>query len=398
MNRNRSSIRLAAIVGVLGVIAGVAVGRAWPDRRRAGVIAPAGATSEPAEGIVRLSAEAIRTYGIRTEAAAGGRLDEWVTVPGQVHLNGDHVAHITPRVSGIVREVRHKLGDSVRTDEVLAVLESRELADAKAADLAATSRQGLVQARLTRTETLFKKGITSEDDLLKARQAFAESEIDHRTCEAKLHALGLSDAEVAALHSEKDTDYSRFEIKAPFDGTLIDKHLTLGEVVNLDTRCFVLADLSDVWVDITVYPADLGRVATGQAARIRSDGPADEATGEVALVSPVVDDATQTATARVVLKNSDMRWKPGTFVRVEITIGSKPVGILLPLEAIQTVDGQSVVYVETPEGFETKPVRVGRSNATQAEVISGVKPGERVVVKNAFLVKSQGMKRELGEE
>jgi cobalt-zinc-cadmium efflux system membrane fusion protein len=99
-----------------------------------------------------------------------------------------------------------------------------------------------------------------------------------------------------------------------------------------------------------------------------------------------------------VLDNVQERWKPGLFVRASIGVASQPVAMLLPAEAVQSFDGKQVVFVEKSGAFEPRQVVVGGKNTTHVEIKSGLKPGERVVIKNAFIVKSQGMKSELGEE
>ncbi|QOJ02882.1 MAG: efflux RND transporter periplasmic adaptor subunit [Planctomycetia bacterium] len=357
-----------------------------------------GKPGEREQGVVKLSPETLKINGIEVAEAGPGTLERTITLPGEVHLDADRVAHIVPRVSGMVREVLKKLGEPVKPGEVIAILDSRELADAKAADLAAASRHELAKANLERIQKLFEKKIAPEEELLKARQALAETDIDHRTAEAKLHALGLTEQQVESLHSEKDTDYSRYEIKAPFSGTVIEKHITLGEVVNPDTTCFVLADLSNVWIDVTVYGQDIIHVHVGQTAHVKAEGIDGDTTGKLFYVSSVIDEATRTATARLVLDNVEGRWKPGLFVRATVSVASQAVAILLPLGAVQTVEGQPTVYVEKSGAFEPRKVTVGDKNATHIEITSGLKPGERVVVKNAFIVKSQGMKSELGEE
>jgi len=352
---------------------------------------------EHEEGVVRLSPEALKRYGIEVAVAGPGKLERTITLPGEVRLNADRVAHIVPRVSGMVREVRKNLGDPVTPGEVMAVLDSRELADAKAADLAAASRHELAKANVERIEKLFEKKIAPEEELLKARQNLAETDIDHRTAEAKLHALGLTQEQVENLHTEKDTDYSRYEIKAPFAGTVVEKHITLGEVVDPETSCFVLADLSDVWIDATVYPQDIPHVVTGRPVIVSAPG-IDTHRGAITYVSPKVDEGTRTGMARVVLPNADGHWRPGMFVRADLVISTEDARVVVPDSAIQTIDNQPVVFVEEHEGFEKRPVVLGKRNGTHCEVLSGLNPGERYAVTGSFILKAELGKAEAEHE
>lgn len=340
------------------------------------------------EGAVWLSPEARATFGVEVAEAGPGKLERTITLPGEVQLNADKVAHIVPRVSGMVREVRKNLGDAVKSGEVIAVLDSRELADAKASDLAAASRHELAKASVERIEKLFEKKIAPEEELLKARQALAETDIDHRTAEAKLHALGLTQEQVEKLHEEKDTDYSRYEIKAPFEGVVIEKHLTLGEVVNAESTCFVLADLSNVWVDVTVYPQDVPNVAIGKPANVTAAG-TETRRGEIAYVSPKIDEGTRTGMARIVLPNPDQRCRPGMFVRADLVVSAEDAAIVVPNSAIQTIDNQTVVFVEEHDEFKKRPVLVGRTTGNQSEILKGLNPGERFASSGTFVLKAE---------
>lgn len=340
------------------------------------------------EGAVWLSPDARKTFGIEVAEAGPGKLERTITLPGEVRLNADKVAHIVPRVSGMVRDVHKNLGDAVSPGEVIAVLDSRELADAKAADLAAASRHELAKANVERIEKLFEKKIAPEEELLKARQALAETDIDHRTAEAKLHALGLTQEQVEKLHEEKDTDYSRYEIKAPFAGAVIEKHITLGEVVNPDTSCFVLADLGNVWVDITVYPQDIPHVTVGQPVDVTAAGQKAQR-GEIAYVSPKIEEGTRTGVARVVLANPEQRWRPGMFIRADLVVSSEEVAVVVPNSAIQTIENQTVVFVEEHDEFKKRPVLIGRTTGNQSEVLKGLDAGERYAASGTFVLKAE---------
>lgn len=347
-----------------------------------------GEHGEHEEGIVKLSPEALKTNGIEVAEAAPGKLERTITLPGEVRLNADRVAHIVPRVSGMVREVRKNLGDAVTPGEVIAILDSKELADAKAADLAAASRHELAKGNLERIQKLFEKKIAPEEELLKARQALAETDIDHRTAEAKLHALGLTQEQVENLHDEKDTDYSRYEIKAPFAGTVIEKHITLGEVVNPDTSSFVLADLSNVWIDATVYPQDIPHVIVGRSVIVSAAG-VDTHRGEITYVSPKVDEGTRTGMARVVVPNADGHWRPGMFVRADLVVSEENARIVVPDSAIQTIENQPIVFVEEHGGFEKRPIVIGRKSGTHCEILSGLNAGERYAMTGTFILKAE---------
>lgn len=361
-----------------------------------------GAHSEVGEGehekdhggeAIRLTEKAVKDMGIETAEATAGTLEQVLTLPGEVVLNTDTVAHIVPRVAGIVRKVHKTIGDEVKPGEVMAVLESRELAEAKANYLAAKQRLALAQANLTAKEKLKAKGIVPELEFLAAHREHAEGQIDLRTTEHKLHALGVTHEQLPKIDNESDEDFSVYELRAPFAGKVTSKHITLGEVLERGTEVYVLADMNSVWVNLTVYQKDLTAVRIGQPVTIVAGHGVGEAAGVIDYVSPVVQEATRSATARVTLKNPDGRWRPGLFVTGRIQVGKVEVPVLALKTALQIVEDKTCVFVQTDEGFSPRPVTVGRSNKSYVEITAGLRPGERYVSKGAF-----SLKAEIGKE
>jgi membrane fusion protein, heavy metal efflux system len=338
------------------------------------------------EHAIQLDPEQIKQTDIELQTAGPGALATVLNLSGQVAINADRLAHVVPRVAGVVREVRKTLGDSVKAGEVLAVIDSRELAEVKAAYLAATERVALAQANFEREEALWKKKISAEQDYLQAKQALAEARINKRLAEQKLHALGfpLGRLETSARHS-----LTRYEIVAPFAGTIIEKHITLGEALEENATIFVVADLSTVWVDLTVYPKDLPLVELGRVAVITATQSDLKAQGTIHYIRPLVSGETRTSRAQVVLDNPDGRWRPGLFVTAEIVSGETEVALCVPRSALQNVKNRTVVFVQTEHGFEPHPVELGRSDDDHVEVVAGLDPGERFVANGAFTLKAE---------
>jgi len=341
---------------------------------------------------VQLTEEELREFAIEVGKVGKGELQLYAILPGEVVPNPDRLAHIVPRVSGIAREVKKKLGDSVRQGEMMAVIESRELADAKATYLGALERVKLARANFEREEKLWKEKVSSERDYLDAKQALAEAQIQLSAAEQKLHALGFSEKYLKILPNLPDESYTRYEIVAPFNGTIIQKHIALGEVVSNNSEIYEIADLNSVWVNLTVYQKDLASIRKEQQVVILADKIKVKATGVIDYVSPIVEESTRTATARVVLANPDGRWRPGIFVTGRVNVGEFEVDVLVPRTAIQTFDGQEVVFIQDTDGFKPQPVKIGRSDRENVEIISGLKPGQRYVTKNAFTLKAELVK------
>jgi len=346
---------------------------------------------------IRLTKEELGEFGIVVTKANAAELEQYVDLPGEIVLNADHVAHVVPRVTGIIRQVNKKQGDQVRKGQVMAVIESRDLADSKAEFLAARERYELAQLNFAREERLWQKKITSEQEYLDARQAQVEARIALRSSEQKLHALGFSDDYLKSLPEQSDVTYTRYEIKAPFNGVVIQKHISLGEVLEENAEAFIVADMKTVWVDLQVYQKDLAAIRKGQKVTIQVGHGVPDARGAIDFVGPLLGEETRTALARVVLSNPDGHYRPGMFVTARVASATSPVNIAVAKSALQTVDGRTVVFVKTPEGFEPRPVEIGRRNTVNVEILSGLKPGDLYVSEGAFTLKAQLSKGAFGD-
>ena len=181
---------------------------------------------------------------------------------------------------------------------------------------------------------------------------------------------------------------SSFELKAAFDGTVVDKHIAPGEAVDRDEPAFIVADLSTVWVTISVYQRALSEVRIGQPVVIEAAHGDLEATGRVAYITPIVDQATRTASARVVLPNPDGAWRPGLFVTATV-FNPIAADVVVPRRAVQTMDGKPVVFVADGERLVAHPVSLGHTGRTKVEIVSGLAPGERFADERSFLVKAE---------
>jgi len=336
-----------------------------------------------------LSQEEMERLGIEVEVAGPGRLGISLSFTAEITVNWDRTAQIVPRLTGVVGEVRKNIGDTVSAGEVMAVIESRELAEAKAKYLAARSRMELAQTNFSRYEGLWKKEVVPEKQFLEVKNTFEEADIERRSAKHKLLAMGLSVDHVKELaqHSEEDS-LTRYEVVAPFTGTVLNKRITLGEMRKEDHEAFVISDLDSVWANINVSQKDMPYVKQGQTVTISTGNGIPDAQGVIAYVEPVVGDKTRSATARVVLPNPEKQWSPGLFVTAKVTINTVDVGILVPKVAIQTIEGKSVVFVREGEGFEARRIKIGRHNASHVEVLSGVNPGDQFVSKQSFLLKA----------
>lgn len=429
-----------------------------------------------AEKIVRLSREEMIEFGIEVKTAGPGKLDTYVSLPGEIKVNADRFAHIVPRVSGVVLEVRKNLGNHVKAGEIMAILESAELGRAKTEyfqgrqqlDIAETDQRraqtihdntlrllkllkefpdpevvlkktvgldmGKNRSRLISTYTrflltretykrekkLYEKKISSQAEFLIAKSEYKSAQAGYlaaydevsfnikrslleknraikvadtamQAAERNLRVLGVTNEELAKLKDEDSSESSvtLVEMRAPIEGTVIEKHITLGEVLQQDAKAFVIADLSSVWVDLKVYQKDLPLIREGLNVMISAGSGVPDAKGKIFYVRSLVGEKTRTALARVILQNPDRLWRPGLFVNGKVAIGNISVPLLIPRSALQTIDGQTVVFVKTDEGFRPEPVTIGRTSKDYTEIISGISLGQQYVARGGFTLKAE---------
>lgn len=197
---------------------------------------------------------------------------------------------------------------------------------------------------------------------------------------------------------EGNQSLSMYSVTSLISGTVIEKHVTLGEFVRDDQDIYVVADLSSVWVNVAVYARDLPKVRRGQNVLVESVGAGTSSQGRIDYVGAVVGEATRAATARVVLPNRDLRWRPGTFVTARIVVDERTVGVAVPENAVQRIEGRDCVFVQDGDGFLTRPVVLGKSDGLWIEILSGLNAGEPFVSRGSFVLKSELQKSEAGHE
>ncbi|MBL4699273.1 MAG: efflux RND transporter periplasmic adaptor subunit [Phycisphaerales bacterium] len=233
--------------------------------------------------------------------------------------------------------------------------------------------------------------------LQEARQQsmIASSGVDNT--ERRLHLLGLSEQQVAEVASEPDTDVARYELNAPMSGRIVAKHITPGEKVGTDAAVYTIADLSTVWLNISIYAQYAGMIEEGQHVTIHVGD--RTASGIVDYISAIVSESTRTVSARVVIDNADRSWKPGEFVTARVETDKAKADRIVPLEAIQSFEGHSVVFIQDDDGIEPVRVTLGRKSDTHVELLGDdIAIGTPIVVKNSFLMKAELGKGSAGHD
>ncbi len=179
---------------------------------------------------------------------------------------------------------------------------------------------------------------------------------------------------------------------------VIEKNLSLGQALKEDAAVFVVADLRQVWVELQVPAQALPQLKVGELVQLQSSALNAQAKGKIAFVGNLLGEQTRTATARVVLDNAQGQWRPGLFVTVAVAASQELAPVTVLNEALQTVEGKTVVFVRTAQGFAARPVELGISDGVRSVVKKGLQAGERYAAAGSFVLKAELGKSEAAHE
>lgn len=336
--------------------------------------------SHEEEGHIELTAEQINAAGIEVVAAVPRQMSTSVTFPGEIRFDEDRTSHVVPRVSGVVESVKVDLGQAVKKGQVLAVIASQQISDQRSELSAIQRRLELARLTMQREKELWEGKISAEQDYLLARQAYQEAQINLTNARQKLGAIG------ANLNPSAG---NRYELVAPFDSVVVEKHLSIGEMVSEASTAFTLSDLTRVWATFGVTPKDLNKVVVGRPVTVSAPDLNAQVEGRVSYVGSLLGEQTRAAVVRVILPNPEGAWRPGLFVSIDVTADKAQAAVSLPETAIQTVEDKPSVFVRNPEGFELKPVTVGRRDGGYVEIVQGLAAGAQVASTGSFILKSE---------
>ncbi|CAM2868617.1 efflux RND transporter periplasmic adaptor subunit [Janthinobacterium lividum] len=316
----------------------------------------------------RLQVAAVQEQEIATQTDA----------PGSIEAMPEKLVKITPPLAGRITRLQRALGDSVKAGDPLFTLDSAELSAAYADDSKAKS--ALLQARqeLERQKTLFEAEIAARKEYEAAQAAFAQAGSDAQASADKLAQYGAG-----ARGSRRD-----YVLRSPITGTVIAMEGAQGGYWNdINAPVMTVADLSTVWLSANVAERDLAQVAVGQKSSITVDAwPGKTFEGKVAYVGALLDPETRTVKVRVAIDNRAGAFKPGMFAHAGFA-GASRRALLVPASAVLQSGPSTRVMVErSPLVFSPRTVEVGASHGGQVEVVSGLRAGERIVVKEGVLL------------
>ena len=327
---------------------------------------------------------------IRIEAVVEREIADVFAVAGKVQFDEERVARIVVPLGGQVIDLRVKVGDAVRRGDALCAINSREAAASVGEYIEARKDVELAEKTAAMTEDLFAHEAASRIAMQQAQSDLAKARSRAARTEESLRVLGLNPRDDLAEFN------GRLPITAPLTGIVIDRRVTAGQFVQSDgTPIMTIADLSTVWVIGDVFERDLQRVSPGQTASITTAAyPGETFHGRVNYISDSIDAATRTAKVRVSVANPGGRLKPEMFASVSLDLEAHNRVMLVPADAVFTEDGRAFVYTEVGSGtFARRAVDVAQSEGPLRRVLAGLRPGDRVVVDGALLLRQREQRR-----
>jgi membrane fusion protein, heavy metal efflux system len=334
------------------------------------------------DGAVALSADQIKAARITVARAGAAEIVTTFELPGEIRFNEDRTAHVVPRVPGIVERVAVSLGQHVEKGQLLAVIASADLADRRSELLSAERRLSAARISYEREKALWQERISAEQDYLQAQLQLRENDIAVQNARQKLAAIN-------APVTVANANLNQYELRAPFAGTIVEKHLAPGEAVAADANVFVLSDLSTIWAEMAVPAQRLDDIRVGREATVSATAFESKASGPIAYVGALLGEQTRTAPARVVLPNPAGTWRPGMFVNVSVDAGRQGVPVAVASDALQDIDGSPVIFVQSSRGFVAQPVETGRRDGQVTEIVSGLQAGRTYAAANSFVLKAE---------
>ena len=363
------------------------------------VVASKAPAAVSAPGRITLSAEESSRVGVEVQPVVRSDFRTHRDFPAIVQPNQRNMAEITTLVRGRVIEVYADLGQEVKANAPLAILYSSELGLAQSAYLKAKAKLHVAEQAFNRAQFLLQEQVIGEAEAQRRQAELLSTQAEANESHDRLKLLGMNEEEFNRLDRSRKIR-SVVPIVAPFGGRIIGRKLTRGEVVETTENLFVIADLSEVWVQANIPEKDIPFVHSvhasgGTQVEVRINAyPKEVFEGTITYVGDVLDPITRTMQLRSELPNRDGRLKPEMFATIRLFSEAQPDRLAIPEAALQRDQGRTFVFVQRGANeYEMREVHIGESNGTLTSILSGLNEGEPVVTHGAFILKSELLKK-----
>ncbi len=340
--------------------------------------------------VIELKANALANLQLQFSAVKEQRVLQPVSAAGTVQLNGKRVFEVTPRISGVILEDPLDLGDKVKAGELLLSLQSRELADMVANYVAAEEAMIFASAAAQQERRLAEKNLSSAEQVRETEQNLKQAIANHARALQPLKLLDFNEGTIHQfLANVEGSNYTTLNITSPSPGEIIAKDVLRGSAVEADHSLFTIADLSDLWVEFHVALRDAPFLQVGSEVLVESAVTDESRAAKIFYLSPLADEQSRTVMVRALLTNSDRQWRPGTPINVTAAdSGTGKAMLAIPSTALVDLDGGKAAFVRRGDSsFEPVPVTTGISDGRLTTILSGLKPGDVVVSRNAAQLK-----------
>ncbi len=355
--------------------------------------------NETREGIIVLSKEAIEKINLKYVTAEIKPLNGFIKVPAVIITNQNNEALVGSLIQGRVHKVFVNVGDYVKTGQVLMQIEGLEIGQLKGNYLKAKANLDFAEQEYKRQKTLFEQNVGSQKNYLTAKAEYEKALAEFNAEDKKIHSVGLSHEDIENIDGNEHTSGS-LTIKSPIDGIIVERNVVIGQFVEPNTNAFRIININSVWADGQIYEKDILKISGKPTIEFFSPSiPNQTFKGKVIYIGQVVDEHTRTIKIRAEIQNTANKLKPNMFGEMLIPISSEAKGIVIPSESVIKDNNESYVFVvENDSTFRKQIVQIGVELNHMVEVIKGLKPGDKVVTKGAFFLKSEMMKEHLREE
>jgi cobalt-zinc-cadmium efflux system membrane fusion protein len=341
-------------------------------------------------GVLHLTSEEVARTVIEVSPVARGQLRVPREFTATVQSNENELAEVTTLIRGRVVKVYVDVGQDVKKDTLLTLLHSTDLGVAEGGYLKAAARLHEAQLAYERARDLHEHKAVSLAELQRREAEMKTARAEARETQNRLELLGVPRQEIDRLDRDH-TIKADVPLRAPFDGRVIMRNITRGEVVETNQKLFTVADLSDVWVVGNVPEKDVQYIRKDQKVDvIVSAYPHAIFPGTITYISDVIDPATRTMRLRVTVPNPDRMLKPEMFAAVRVYAAPNPDALTISLAAVQNGPIGKMVFVRRGENdFAVRAVKLGMERGELVTVLDGVAEGEPVVTRGSFMLKSE---------
>lgn len=388
LSQRRGGTLHLLLIGI--AVCGIVVGGFACDNKARDTPAAKPIPTSPPSGLLRLTQEEVARMQLELAPVVQGPVLSHREFPATVQANQNELAEITTLIRGRVVKVHVDIGQDVNTGALLAMLHSVDLGIAEGDYLKAGARLHEAELAHLRAKDLYANKAVSLAELQRREAVMKTARAELREAKNRLELIGVPREEIDRVEREL-TIKADVPLRAPFEGRIISRNITRGEVVETDQKLFTLANLTDIWVIANVPEKDVPFIHKDQKVEVvLAAYPHAIATGAITYIGDVLDPSTRTMRLRVTVPNPYRLLKPEMFAIVRVYTASSPDTLSIPLAAIQDGPTGKMVFVQRGAGsFEARTVKLGNEESDVVSVLDGVRAGEQVVTKGSFALKSQ---------